>query len=352
MASPTSTGRRRWRAPKPRATSCVLSPSSATNTSPMAANSDCTGSVGSSVSATGSGVCARPRPPDSVCSPVVEGLAHPEGPGDRGMRPSVSIARRGTTPLRRRATYRPARTGRNVACIPMRDRPIGMFDSGFGGLTVARAVIDLLPAERLVYVGDTGRYPYGPRPLDEVRRFALEIAHHLVDDHAVKLLVVACNTAAAAVPLAELERRFAVPAVGVIEPGVRSAAAVTRTGRVGVIGTVGTVASGAYQAAAARLAPELELTCAACPGFVEFVERGDIASDQVHVLAERLLAPLREAKVDALLLGCTHYPFLARTISDVMGRDVVLVSSADETAFEVWARLEAEGLRAPGGPHD
>ncbi|HYZ97950.1 MAG TPA: glutamate racemase [Acidimicrobiales bacterium] len=228
----------------------------------------------------------------------------------------------------------------------MRDRPIGMFDSGFGGLTVARAVIDLLPAERLVYVGDTGRYPYGPRPLDEVRRFALEIAHHLVDDHGVKLLVVACNTAAAAVPLAELERRFAVPAVGVIEPGVRSAAAVSRTGRVGVIGTVGTVASGAYQAAAARLAPELELTCAACPGFVEFVERGETASDQVHVLAERLLAPLREAKVDALLLGCTHYPFLARTISDVMGRDVVLVSSADETAFEVRSRLEAEGLAA------
>ena len=150
--------------------------------------------------------------------------------------------------------------------------------------------------------------------------------------------------------LVELERRFGVPAVGVIEPGVRSVATATGAGRVGVIGTVGTIASGAYQAAAARLAPELELTCAACPGFVEFVERGDIASDQVHVLAERLLAPLREAKVDALLLGCTHYPFLARTISDVMGRDVVLVSSADETAFEVRARLEAEGLRAGGAP--
>ncbi len=228
----------------------------------------------------------------------------------------------------------------------MDDRPIGMFDSGFGGLTVARAVIDLLPAERLVYVGDTGRYPYGPRPLGEVRGFALEIARHLVDDHGVKLLVVACNTAAAAAPLAELERTFGIPVVGVIEPGSRSVALVTQSGRIGVIGTVGAIASGAYQRTVARLAPGLELTCAACPGFVEFVERGETASDQVHVLAERLLAPLREAKVDALLLGCTHYPFLARTISDVMGRDVVLVSSADETAFEVRARLATDGLGA------
>jgi glutamate racemase len=228
----------------------------------------------------------------------------------------------------------------------MDDRPIGMFDSGFGGLTVARAVIDLLAAERLVYVGDTGRYPYGPRPVGEVRGFALEIASHLVDDHAVKLLVVACNTAAAAAPLTELERTFGVPVVGVIEPGVRSVAMVTQSGRIGVIGTVGAIASGAYQRTVARLAPGLELTCAACPGFVEFVERGELASDQVHVLAQRLLAPLREAKVDALLLGCTHYPFLARTISDVMGRDVVLVSSADETAFEVRARLAVEGLGA------
>ncbi len=237
----------------------------------------------------------------------------------------------------------------------MDDRPIGMFDSGFGGLTVARAAIDLLPAERLVYVGDTGRYPYGPRPQVEVRGLAFEIARHLVDDHEVKLLVVACNTAAAAAPLGELEQRFAVPVVGVIEPGVRSMATATPSGRVGVIGTVGTIGSGAYQRTVARVAPDVELTCAACPGFVEFVERGDTASDQVHVLAERLLAPVRDAKVDTLLLGCTHYPFLARTISDVMGRDVVLVSSADETAFEVLARLEAEGLQAtvtPAGSTD
>lgn len=221
-----------------------------------------------------------------------------------------------------------------------------MFDSGFGGLTVARAVIDLLPGEDLVYLGDTARYPYGPRPLGEVRRFAHQIARRLVDEHDVKVLVVACNTAAAAA-LDELDAELAVPVVGVIEPGVRSLVAATRNGHVGVIGTVGTIGSGAYQHAVAVADDGVKLTCAACPGFVEFVERGDFASDQVHVLAERLLAPLHDADVDTLLLGCTHYPFLARTISDVMGRDVVLVSSADETAFEVRRLLTDLGLDHP-----
>jgi len=232
------------------------------------------------------------------------------------------------------------------------DRPIGMFDSGFGGLTVARALIDLLPSERLVYVGDTGRYPYGPRSLDEVRGFAEQITDFLVHDQGVKTVIVACNTAAAT-GLDLLQARVDVPVIGVIDPGVRALARATQSGRVGVIGTVGTVGSGAYQRAVADLAPQLELTCAACPGFVEFVERGDTRSDQVAVLAERLLAPVREAKVDALLLGCTHYPFLARTISDAVGRDVVLVSSADETAFEVRARLLGTALardQAAGPP--
>jgi glutamate racemase len=222
-----------------------------------------------------------------------------------------------------------------------------MFDSGFGGLTVARAVIDLLPGEDLVYLGDTGRYPYGPRPLHEVRQFARQITRYLVHDHDVKLLVVACNTAAAA-GLDEVRAEARVPVVDVIEPGVRALVTATRTGRVGVIGTVGTIASGAYQTAVATARPDVELTCAACPGFVEFVERGEFHSEQAHVLAERLLAPVREAKVDTLLLGCTHYPYLARTISDVMGRDVVLVSSADETAFEVRRLLAGSALAAPG----
>jgi glutamate racemase len=222
----------------------------------------------------------------------------------------------------------------------VRTGAIGVFDSGFGGLTVARALIDLLPAEDLVYVGDTARYPYGPRPLDEVRGFAHQIGHRLVGDHDVKLVVVACNTAAAAA-LARLQADTPVPVIGVIEPGVRSLVSATRNGRVGVIGTVGTIRSGAYQRAVADTGATVDPVFAACPGFVEFVERGEADSDQVHVLAERLLAPVRERGVDTLLLGCTHYPYLARTLSDVMGREVVLVSSADETACAV-ARVLAE----------
>ena len=227
----------------------------------------------------------------------------------------------------------------------MDPRPIGMFDSGFGGLTVARAMIDLLPGEDLVYVGDTGRYPYGPRPLDDVRAFAHQITEHLLANHDVKLVVVACNTASAAA-LGELQELSPVPVVGVIEPGVRSLVSATRNGHVGVIGTVGTIGSGAYQEAVADADPGVKLTCAACPGFVEFVERGETASDQVYVLAERLLAPLQDAGIDTLLLGCTHYPYLARTIADVMGREVVLVSSADETAFAVRAVFDGRSSAA------
>ena len=223
-------------------------------------------------------------------------------------------------------------------------RPIALFDSGFGGLTVARAVIDLLPDEDIVYVGDTGRYPYGDRPLDEVARFAHQITRHLVDDLDAKLVVVACNTAAAAA-LDSLRAEAGVPVVGVIGPGVRSLVAATRTGRIGVIGTEGTMGSGAYPRAVAATGAAVELTCAACPGFVELVERDETRTEDAHRLAARLLAPVVEAEVDTLLLGCTHYPFLARTLSDVMGREVVLVSSADETAFEIRALL-----LGPDGP--
>jgi glutamate racemase len=230
----------------------------------------------------------------------------------------------------------------------MDPRPLGMFDSGFGGLTVARAVIDLLPDEGVVYVGDTGRYPYGPKPLEQVRSYAHQITKHLVDDHDAKAVVVACNTAAAAA-LEDLQQSFGVPVLGVIDPGVRALVSATRNGRVGVIGTVGTVRSGAYQRAVERSGADVVLAIAACPGFVEFVERGETDSDQVHVLAERLLAPLVEAEIDTLLLGCTHYPYLARTISDVMGREVVLVSSADELAFELRGQLHGSQQAAPVG---
>lgn len=221
----------------------------------------------------------------------------------------------------------------------MRDnRPIGVFDSGLGGLTVARALLDLVPGVDVVYFGDTGRFPYGPKPAHEVLKYSNEIVDLLLD-HDVRMVVIACNSASA-VALEPLRERLAVPVVGVIEPGVRAAQRVTRSGRIGVIGTVGTIASGAYQRSGAQLDADLQLVCAACPGFVEFVEQGDVDSDQVHVLAERLLAPLRQACVDTLVLGCTHYPLLARTIGDVMGPDVVLVSSADETAFEVRNRVD------------
>jgi glutamate racemase len=224
-----------------------------------------------------------------------------------------------------------------------------MFDSGFGGLTVARALIDLMPAEDLVYIGDTGRYPYGSKPLEDVHRYAIELSRSLVDDFGVKAIVVACNTATAA-GLDDIRAELDVPVIDVIEPGARSLVRTTLTGRVGVIGTVGTMSSGAYVDAVARTGAPVHLTLAACPGFVEFVERGQTTGDEVTVLAERLLAPVREAKVDALLLGCTHYPFLARTIADVMGTDVTLVSSADETAFAASARLGELGLLRPAGP--
>jgi glutamate racemase len=210
---------------------------------------------------------------------------------------------------------------------------IGIFDSGLGGLTVLRSLIDLVPTADIVYFGDTGRFPYGSKERDEVLKYSIEIGELLIERGA-QLLVVACNSAAAAA-LDTLVDQLPVPVVGVIAPGLRAAARATHNGRVGVIGTVGTIASGAYQREAEDLELSLELTCAACPGFVEFVEAGDVDSDQVHVLAERLLEPVRAAGVDTVVLGCTHYPLLARTIGDVMGRDVVLVSSADETAFEV-----------------
>ena len=218
------------------------------------------------------------------------------------------------------------------------DRPIGMFDSGFGGLTVARAVIDLLPSEDLVYIGDTARYPYGPKPASEVRSYAIELATSLVRDFNAKLIIVACNTAAS-VALGELQSLLSVPVIGVVEPGAQALVEATTNNRVAVIGTVGTIASGAYESAVAgvsrSVSREVSLTATACPGFVEFVERDETSGQAVTELAEKLLAPIRKAGVDALLLGCTHYPYLSAVISEVMGSGVKLINSADATASEV-----------------
>jgi glutamate racemase len=218
------------------------------------------------------------------------------------------------------------------------DRPIGMFDSGFGGLTVARSVIDLLPSEDLVYIGDTARYPYGSKPASEVRSYAIELATSLVRDFNAKLIIVACNTAAS-VALGELQSLLSVPVIGVVEPGAQALVEATTNNRVAVIGTVGTIASGAYESAVAsashKVSRDVSLTATACPGFVEFVERDETSGQAVTKLAEKLLAPIRKAGVDALLLGCTHYPYLSAVISEVMGSGVKLINSADATASEV-----------------
>jgi glutamate racemase len=221
------------------------------------------------------------------------------------------------------------------------DAPIGMFDSGVGGLTVARAVLDQLPHEALHYVGDTANGPYGPKPIAEVRAHALAVMDDLVAT-GVKALVIACNSASAAC-LRDARERYDVPVVEVVLPAVRRAVAATRNGRVGVIGTVATITSGAYDDAFAA-ASGIRLTSAACPRFAEFVERGVTSGRQLLGLAESYLAPLNAAGVDTLVLGCTHYPLLTGVLSIVMGEGVTLVSSAEETAKEVYRVLTAADL--------
>ena len=230
----------------------------------------------------------------------------------------------------------------------MTDAPIGIFDSGVGGLTVARAVLDQLPHEPVLYIGDTARGPYGPRPIAEVRSFALDVMDHLVDE-GVKLLVIACNSASAAV-LRDARERYDVPVVEVIQPAVRRAARVTSSGRVGVIGTQATVTSGAYVDAFAA-APEITVVQQACPRFVEFVEAGVTGGADLQQIAHEYLDPLTSEGVDTVVLGCTHYPLLTGVISYVVGDDVTLVSSADETAKDVYRTLVAHGLeRDPSLP--
>jgi glutamate racemase len=227
--------------------------------------------------------------------------------------------------------------------------PVGIFDSGVGGLTVARAIIDQLPDEDIIYVGDTCNGPYGPLPIPEIRAHALAIGDDLVS-RGVKVLVIACNSASAAC-LRDARERYNVPVVEVILPAVRRAVATTRNGRIGVIGTRATITSHAYQDAFAA-ARDTEITAVACPRFVDFVERGVTSGRQVLGLAEGYLEPLQRAEVDTLVLGCTHYPLLSGLIQLVMGDNVTLVSSAEETAKQVLRVLtETDLLRPhPDGP--
>ena len=219
--------------------------------------------------------------------------------------------------------------------------PIGIFDSGFGGLTVARSIIDQLPHESIRYIGDTRRGPYGPQPIAQVREYSLEIMDRLVDD-GVKALVIACNSASAAT-LRDARERYAVPVIEVVHPAVRRAVSATRNGIVGVIGTEATITSQAYNDAFAA-APHIELHTQACPRFVELVEAGITGGDDVIATAREYLSVLQASNIDTLVLGCTHYPLLTGALSYVMGESVTLVSSAEETAQDVYRVLVANGL--------
>ncbi|MGN6413009.1 glutamate racemase [Flexivirga sp.] len=224
------------------------------------------------------------------------------------------------------------------------EAPIGIFDSGYGGLTVARAVLDQLPHESIAYLGDTAHAPYGPRPIGEVRALALDCLDRLVD-HGVKALVIACNTASAAV-LHDARERYDVPLVEVIRPAVRRAVRATTHGRVGVISTRGTHQSRAYPDAFAA-APVLFVRSVPCPRFVEFVEAGVTGGPELLECARSYLEPLKQDDVDTLVLGCTHYPLLTGVISYVMGDGVTLVSSAEETAKDLYRVLADTGLLRP-----
>jgi len=223
----------------------------------------------------------------------------------------------------------------------MSSAPIGIFDSGVGGLTVARAILDQLPNESTLYIGDTARGPYGPRPLAEVRDFALETLDFLVEQ-GVKALVIACNTASAAM-LRDARERYSIPVIEVIQPAVRRAVAATRSGRVGVIGTRATIESRAYLDAFAA-APQLTIQSIACPLFVEYVERGETSGEAITKVAREYLKPMIDADIDTLVLGCTHYPLLTGVISYVMGNGVSLVSSAEETAKDLYRVLVENDL--------
>jgi glutamate racemase len=229
----------------------------------------------------------------------------------------------------------------------MSKQPIGVFDSGIGGLTVLKELLEHLPNESYVYFGDTARVPYGTKSADTVRRFSRENVSFLLD-RGVKMVVIACNTASSEA-LPDLEHEFPVPILGVIEPGVRAAVAATRTRRIGVIGTPGTIRSGAYQAKILAAMPDATVIPQACPLFVPLVEEGWIDTPVTRMVAREYLRAYEGAKIDALVLGCTHYPLLKPVITSVLGAGVTLVDSAVETAREVARVLEARGIAASSG---
>jgi glutamate racemase len=223
--------------------------------------------------------------------------------------------------------------------------PIGVFDSGLGGLTVAHAIMRQLPGESLIYFGDTARVPYGPKSPDTVRRYSREITSFLLEQ-GVKAVVVACNTATAhALPM--LRDALDVPVIGVVEPGARAAVRATRSGRIGVIGTAGTIRSGAYVRAIHQEAPDASVVALPCPLFVPLVEEGWTTHEAARVVAREYLAPFIGDSVDTLVLGCTHYPLLKPLIAEIVGPGVRLIDSAEETAADTRRMLAENAIQSP-----
>ncbi len=231
-------------------------------------------------------------------------------------------------------------TGRDTGPAP--SGPVGVFDSGLGGLTVLRAVRDRLPRESTVYLGDTARVPYGPKAADTIRRYALEATDFLVDKH-VKAIVIACNTATARA-LPDVQDRAGVPVLGVVEPGGRAAATASSSGRIGVIGTRGTISSRAYSKVIHHYRPDAEVFEQACPLFVPLVEEGWTDDDVTRLAAQRYLEPLLEKGIDTLVLACTHYPLLKPLLSELVGPGIQLIDSAESTAGALDDLLSAAGL--------
>lgn len=225
-------------------------------------------------------------------------------------------------------------------------KAIGIFDSGIGGLTVFKEIVAKLPDENIIYLGDTARVPYGIRSAETVTRYSFENTNFLLSQE-IKMLVVACNTATA-ISLEAVKKEFPLPVIGVLEPGARAAVAATKTRKVGVIGTEATITSNAYEKAIKRLSPDVEVTSLACPLFVQLAEEGWTDNDVAELIAGKYLAPFRKTGIDALVLGCTHYPLLKAVISKVVGPGITLIDSATETAKDVAEVLEKLNWRGSG----
>ncbi len=220
--------------------------------------------------------------------------------------------------------------------------PIGIIDSGVGGLTVAKEVMRQLPFEEIIYLGDTARCPYGPRPSEEVQLFTWQMTHFLLRKN-IKMLVIACNTATAAV-LDQIRSELSIPVIGVINPGARAAIKHTKNNRVGIIGTIGTVKSNAYEKALKSLNKHIQVKSLACPKFVPLVESGEYSGPVAKKIVAETLMPLKSKGLDTLILGCTHYPLLEPLIKNVMGPSVSVISSGEETAREVSTILAYKGM--------